>query len=100
MSELKTPMYYKGYPEYFEAMRKVAEEYGSMPQVNAMSAYTRAYMDTFGRNPYIQNSRVKQIPTLPVSYSKAKIVSMLQDPLNNEEPLRWGDHYLVWVAFT
>lgn len=99
MSELKTPMYYKGYPEYFEAMRKVAEEYGSMPQVNAMSAYTRAYMDTFGRNPYIQNSRVKQIPTLPVSYSKAKIVSMLQDPLNNEEPLREVSHYLEWGAY-
>ncbi len=99
MSELKSPLQYEGYSEYFEAMRRVAEEYGSMPQMNVMSAYSRAYNGVFGKNPYIQNTRVKQIPTLPVSYTKDKIVGMLQDPLNHEEQLREISHYLEWGAY-
>lgn len=100
MSEnLKSPMAYEGYHEYFSAMRSLAQEYGGLPTASAMSAYSRAYRETFGTNPYIQNTRVKQIPTLPNRYTKDRIVGMLQDPLNNEEPLRQISHYLEWGAY-
>lgn len=87
---------YASYGEYFDAMRNLAAEYGSMPVENVFSAWARASAAT---NPFIQNRRVKRINTMPGDYGKDDIVGMLKNPDGNEQALREVAHGLEWTAY-
>ncbi len=50
-------------------------------------------------NPYTQNTRVKGISTLPVGYTKDKVVEFLRNPNESEQALRQVEHALEWTAY-
>lgn len=89
---------YGSYAEIFEKFRGLAQEYGNLPIDMITGAYERSGMGA-QNNPYIQNDRVKRIPTLPLDYSKEAIVEMILSPTNNEIPLRNVMHALEYSAY-
>lgn len=55
------------------------------------------FINTWGRsysnNPFIQNSRLKQLKSIAQRYTREQLESMLADPSNNELSLRKASHY-------
>lgn len=91
---------FAGFNEIFEKFRKLSDEYGGLPAERIISAFTRATGGTYAlNNPYIQNRRVKQISSLPVNYTKDKVVEMITAPISNEKGLRQVGHALEWTAY-
>lgn len=90
------PSAYRTYDEYFTALRSLASQYGDLPSSAFYSAWAQAAMLT---NPYVQNTRVNRVSTLPGSYNKQQIVDMLKAPQDNERALRSVGASLEWTAF-
>lgn len=90
------PTSYATYGEYFAALRNLAAEYGTLPQSSFYRAWAQAAALT---NPYIQNTRVKKVSTLPGDYDKKALVGMLKAPLENERSLRSVGAGLEWTAY-
>ena len=95
-NQIKRPAAYNTWGEYFSAMRNLANQYGDIPMDRIWDAWTRASAIT---SPQLQNRRVKRISTLPEQYSKDKIVEMLRNPDESEQPLRQVAHALEWGAY-
>lgn len=92
------------YPELFNKMRSLSDEYGGMPMQNLINAFGMAQgqfgfgsMDT--PNPFIQNSRVKAISTLPRDFTKNQVANMIANPNGNEMALRQVEHALEYTAY-
>lgn len=90
------PTAYRTYDEYFAALRNLAGEYGHLPQSSFYRAWATAAATT---NPYIQNSRIKRVSTLPENFSKQTLVDALKAPLENEKSLRSVSAGLEWTAY-
>ncbi len=82
------------YERVLTRFRTMAEQYANLPPGAIMQAYGRAI-----RDPYIQNRRVKQIPTLPYSYSKDDVADALLAPGEHEQMLRQVHHALEATAY-
>lgn len=93
----------RSYRELYEHFRELAGKYGNLPVENIISAYVRSSSDRvvspFLTDPYIQNRRVKAISSLPVDYTKDKVVEMLRVPEESERGLREVSHALEWTAY-
>lgn len=93
---------YQSFPEIFAAMRRMADEYGSLPMDKLIGAfgnvmgYSNRYIDG---DPYTQNRRVKAIGTRPANYNKEQIAKMVQSPEESEQPLRAVEHALEYSAY-
>lgn len=62
------------------------------------SAFSKAGYN-FANQPQVQNSRLKNISSLPADYSKEEIGEFLRQPYNNERPLRQTSEILKWTAY-
>lgn len=93
---MKSELGYSSYGEFFQDLRNLATAYRDIPADSFYSAWARAAIQA---NPYIQNSRVKGVSTLPMDYKKNEIVQMLKAPLDNEKPLRQVSEGLEWTAY-
>lgn len=93
----------KSYLDLYKHFRELAGRYGDLPVENIISAYVRSTGDRvvtpFLADPYIQNRRVKAIQSLPVDYSKDKVVQMLRAPDESEVGLRQVSRSLEWTAY-
>lgn len=57
------------------------------------SDYLNAWGRSFKNNPFVQNTRLKQIKSMAQRYDRESIEKMLTDPSNNELSLRKASHY-------
>lgn len=87
------------YPTFREMFAGLAQKYSSLPVESIQSAFKRtAFGAMFSESPFIQNRRVKQLSSLPVSHGKDELVEMLRHPDDNELPLRQTAELLTWTA--
>lgn len=87
------------YSSFPAMLRSMSGRYGDMPMGRILDAFARSAQDElYTANPYIQNRRVKQIGSLPVQYEYNEVADMLQQPDQNEEPLREVGHVLESTA--
>lgn len=97
--ELRT-LQYNSYADIFKKFNALSEKYGNLSSDKLISAFSTVTGVRYERNnPYIQNRRVKQIASLPQSYTKDKVGEMLVNPDNNELPLRQVEHALEVTAY-
>lgn len=84
----------------FPAMLKtMGERYSDLPMGRIIDAFaTTLVQDTMKGNPYIQNRRVKNISSFPVDYEYNEVAEMIQNPSDNEKPLREVSHILESTA--
>lgn len=84
----------------FPAMLKtMGEKYADLPMGRIIDAFATTVIDeTVMGNPYIQNRRVKNISSFPVDYEYNEVAEMLQNPSDNEKPLREVSHILESTA--
>lgn len=87
---------YDSYEAYFNAARALASQYSGLGISNVFNAWSRA---AGAPDPFIQNSRVKKISSLPVDYGKDEIAAMVREADSNELPLRQTAHVLEWTAY-
>lgn len=93
-------MQLSSFPEIYQKMRSLADNYGDLPAGNLISAFAKVTSGQFSMgNPYIQNRRVKAVSSLPRDYTKDQVVDMLRDPDGNEKPLREVAHALEYTAY-
>lgn len=52
-----------------------------------------AWGQAFKTNPFVQNTRLKQIKTVANRYTREELEEMLRNPSNNEQGLRSASHY-------
>lgn len=52
-----------------------------------------AWGQAFKTNPFVQNTRLKQIKTVANRYTREELEEMLRNPSNNEQSLRSASHY-------
>ena len=93
---------YSSFPEIFNAMRNVAQEYSAMPLDTLIGVFSSVIGNGYnyaGSDPYTQNRRVKGISTRPANYTKNQIADMVQNPDGNEQPLRAVEHALEYTAY-
>lgn len=65
-----------------------------------MNAISRTSMYSYyTANPYVQNTRVKDVSSKPNLIGKDEIVKCLLNPNNSEKPLREVSDALVWTAY-
>jgi len=89
-----------GYESFNSLFRAVEKNYPSLSKQQFANAVSQTQLyNTFTNNPWIQNSRVKAISTLPHSYGKNDIVKFLLSPNSSERPLREVSNSLVWTAY-
>lgn len=88
------------YSSYPTMIRSMVNKYGKLPMDRVMDAFARSWADDgiYTADPYIQNRRVKQISSLPVQYQYNEVAEMVQQPDENEEPLRQVSHVLESTA--
>lgn len=89
---------YADYPEIFRRFRSLASESG-LPMNDVLGAFARVGKKYGLMDPYIQNRRVKAIPTLPNSHDKNAVGDMLVAPQDNETGLREVSHALEFTAY-
>lgn len=81
-----------GFSDFFNDMRNLAfnDKYCSLPQEKIITAFATSAQanGAIFSSPYVQNTRVKKIQTLPVNYSRQSIENMLKSPLEHELGLR------------
>lgn len=93
-------MQLSSFPEIYQKMRSLANNYGDLPAGSLISAFTKATSGQFSMgNPYIQNRRVKAVSSLPRDYTKDQVVEMLRNVDGNEKPLREVAHTLEYTAY-
>lgn len=85
---------YSSFNKIIEKFNSIVEKYGDMPAESLYHAF-----NGLGMNPYIQNSRVKSVSTLPESYSKNKVAEMIRKPDSHEKQLRGAAHALEYTAY-
>lgn len=91
---------FAGFNDIYAKFQSLSDQYGGLPADSVISAFTRATGGKYDiNNPYIQNRRVKQISSLPVNYTKDKVVDMITAPDSNETGLRQVGHALEWTAY-
>ena len=94
---------YSSFPQIFDAMRRMASEYGNMPMDALIGAFGnvigRGFGNYVGNDPYTQNRRVKAVGTRPANYTKNQIAEMIQAPEASEQPLRAVEHALEYSAY-
>ena len=91
---------FAGFNDIYAKFQSLSDQYGGLPADSIISAFTRATGGKYAiNNPYIQNRRVKQISSLPVNYTKDKVVDMITAPDSNEMGLRQVGHALEWTAY-
>lgn len=93
---------YSSFPQIFDAMRRMASEYGNLPMESLIGAFGNVTGRGYGylaENPYTQNRRVKSIGTRPANYTKNEISDFIQSPEANEQPLRAVEHALEYSAY-
>lgn len=92
---------YDSFDKITAKMRELSAEYSSMPIDSLNPAFTAATM--FGTyqndNPYVQNTRVKQISTRAVPYRKPEIEDMIANVADNELPLRQVEKALEAASY-
>lgn len=94
-----TPPVSGTYREQFERFRALGAKYGAaLSGAQMVEALGRASAAVFA-NPYIQNRRVKAVPSLPRQYSKDQVGEMVRDPGGNERALREVSHALEHTAY-
>lgn len=91
---------YNSFPEIFGKMRELQSAYGNMPMDALVGAFSSIINYNWaGDDPITQNRRVKGISTKPANYSKNEIAAMIQEPENNEQPLRAVEAALEYSAY-
>lgn len=77
---------YTSFRDYFRALEA---EYGDLGADRLFSAFSRTgWGSAWTANPYINNTRVKRISSVPVNYDRAAIARMIEEPNTHETPLR------------
>ena len=89
---------YASFPQIFDRFREISKDGMSMDGlISAMGAMNGSFSVT---GPYVQNKRVKQIGTPPVSHTKEEVSKMLLKPQDNELPLRQTSKELDFTSYT
>ena len=88
------------YTNYPAMLKSLADKYGRLPMGRVMDAFARTWDESslYTANPYIQNRRVKKISSLPEQYEYSEVAEMVQNPDDNEQPLREVSHVLESTA--
>ena len=86
---------------FAEEFRKLDMMYGDLDFGKKMKAVMKAgrMFNSYTADPYVQNSRVKKISSLPVDKTKAEIVDFLKRPNDSEIPLRQLSNILEYTAY-
>lgn len=98
MSETKTPA--QGFHRTaIQKFNELSEQYAGILSAQAFaSAFSRAGMG-MANQPSLQNSRIKEISSLPVNYTKTQIGEFLRDPYSHEQELRETSEILRWTNY-
>lgn len=75
---------------------EVAQKWENLIQYSQQTQqgnWINAWDQAFKTNPYVQNTRLKQIKSLSNKYTREQLEEMLRDPSNNEQSLRSASHY-------
>ena len=72
---------YGTFPEIMRKVRELSSRYGNIPVESLIGAFGDS-------NPYVQNSRVKNISSAARKYSKPEVEEMIGNIAANEQPLR------------
>lgn len=87
------------YSSFPSMLKTMGEKYSDLPMGRIIDAFSSTVMDvTVMGNPYIQNRRVKNISSFPVDYEYNEVAEMVQNPSDNERPLREVSHVLESTA--
>lgn len=104
-NELKS-LKYASFPEIRDRMRQLSQQYGDMPYHSLISAFGNAGLGGFGwtdrlsrNDPYVQNRRVKDIPSQAKKYRKAQVETMLEQVDSNEKEIREVEHWLEYPSY-
>lgn len=87
------------FSSFSSMLKTMGEKYSDLPMGRIIDAFATTVMDeTVMGNPYIQNRRVKNISSFPVDYEYNEVAEMVQNPSDNERPLREVSHVLESTA--
>lgn len=84
------------YNEIEKRYSNILSSYASLPSNKIANAFFQATMQSI---PQVQNSRVKEISTLPVDYSKKDIQEALRTPFLNEQKLQQTSEILKYTTY-
>lgn len=82
------------YQTMLEQFQALSAKYSMLPLDSVLNAYDKA-----ANNPFIQNRRVKQIPSIPIEYSKDDVGEAILSPGQHEQMLRQIHHSLESTAY-
>lgn len=83
---------YGTFHEIMEKVKTLSNQYGTVPFETVVSAFG----DT---NPYIQNSRVKNIGSAARKFTKPQVEEMISNISSNEQPLRETEKQLEGTSY-
>lgn len=87
------------FSSFSSMLKTMGEKYSDLPMGRIIDAFASTVIDeTVMGNPYIQNRRVKNISSFPVDYEYNEVAEMVQNPSDNERPLREVSHVLESTA--
>lgn len=87
------------FSSFSSMLKTMGEKYSDLPMGRIIDAFASTVIDeTVMGNPYIQNRRVKNISSFPVDYDYNEVAEMVQNPSDNERPLREVSHVLESTA--
>lgn len=88
------------YQSFSKLFRAAEAANPNITQQQFMNAVSRTTMYSYyTANPYVQNTRVKNVSSKPHLLEKDKIVDALLSPNTSERPLRELSDALVWTAY-
>ena len=90
---------YATFPEITEKIRNMSNKYGVLPMDSIISAFGTIGYDTAWNNPYVQNTRVKNIGSSARKYSKPEVEQMLENVTNNEIRIRQVEKQLEYTSY-
>lgn len=95
-----TRLKYGSFPEIFDKMRSMAEDY-NVPLTNLISMFgTDGYSGAMYASPQVMNRRFENIGSSPINYSKDQVAEMLKHPQTKERELREASRGLDYTSYT
>lgn len=89
---------YSSFPQIFDRLRDLSRDGLSMESlISAFGMMNGSFAYT---GPYVQNRRVKQIGSSPISHTKDEVAEMLKHPQEQELPLRQTAKELDFASYT
>ena len=86
------------FPDLFQRFQTLSREYSPAQITNALRM-VNGFGSLYTPNPFIQNQRVKGISTRPAGKTKSEVAQMVENPEQNEKPLRQVERALEYTAY-